>query len=92
MNLLYRIPGQPPVNVQTNTKGVMAWFTQQHVVGLLVAAICVALVMSFWKMIKGHPILLVIVVFIAVAAAGYISFKHPSGAAPPPVVPLPKGH
>jgi hypothetical protein len=39
-NLLYRFaPGQPPVDVHTNAKGLLGWFTPEHIglfAGLLV--------------------------------------------------------
>lgn len=90
--LLAKVPGVPPVNVQTNTKGITAWFTQEHIVGILVVLISVAVAVSFWKMLIKHPILFAILVVVALVGAGFMQMKHPSGAAPAPVVPLPKGH
>ena len=35
MKLLYRLaPGQPPVDVHTNAKGLLGWFTPEHIGGL----------------------------------------------------------
>jgi hypothetical protein len=90
--MFQRILLDPPVNIHTNPSGLTAWFTQDHMVGVAVLVICVVFVMSLWKMIKGHPVILLIVVFIALVAFHLITVPHPNGSAPPPVVPLPKGH
>jgi hypothetical protein len=85
----------PPVNISPN-KGflsqIMAWFTTDHIAAIIVLVICVAFVMTLWKMIKGHPIVLLVIVIIALVAAGVLTFKHPNGQAPQPIIPLPKGH
>jgi hypothetical protein len=60
-DLLYRFaPGQPPVDVHTNAKGLLGWFTPEHIGGLIALFLVVVFIRVFWKMITGHPVIFAI--------------------------------
>jgi hypothetical protein len=76
-NLLYRLaPGQPPVDVHTNAKGLLGWFTPEHIGGLIALLLVVVFIRVFWKMITGHPVIFAILVIFGLIVAGVLTFSH----------------
>jgi hypothetical protein len=76
-DLLYRFaPGQPPVDVHTNAKGLLGWFTPEHIGGLIALFLVVVFIRVFWKMITGHPVIFAILVIFGLIVAGVLTFGH----------------
>ena len=69
-------PGQPPVDVHTNAKGLLGWFTPEHIGGLIALFLVVVFVRVFWKMITGHPVIFAILVIFGLLVAGVLTFGH----------------
>lgn len=65
----------PPSPVQVHTNGLTAWFTAEHVAQVGAILLVAIFVMTIWRILKGHPVIFVIVAIFVLVIGGYMTFN-----------------
>jgi hypothetical protein len=67
--------------------GLAAWFTPEHIGGVLALLVVAVFVAKLWKVLMGHPVLFVVVLILAGVALGFVTLTPPRDPGHQPLVP-----